>query len=209
MVTNPYEVLGVDPNSTDEQIKSAYRELAKKYHPDKYADSPLKDVADEKMKEINEAYDMIVDMRKNGNSNQSSANGSAYGGQAYRSSASQNPVFQRVRSLIMANNLDEADKILDSIDETQKNAEWYFLKGMVSARKGWSEQAFQYIQRAVQLDPANPEYNAAYNNMMRNRQYGAGGAYNQQGNGYGCSCCDLCAGMMCADMCCNCCGGGC
>ncbi|MCH5202104.1 MAG: DnaJ domain-containing protein [Oscillospiraceae bacterium] len=209
MVTNPYEVLGVSSDATDEQVKAAYRELAKKYHPDKFADSPLKDVADEKMKEINEAYDMIVDMRKNGNTGSGYNGYSGYSGQSYQNYASQNPVFQRVRSLIMSNNLDEAEKVLNSLDETQKNAEWYFLKGMVASRRGWNEQAFQFIQRAVQMDPSNPEYNAAYNNIMRSRQYGAGGPYNQPNGAYGCSCCDMCAGIMCADMCCRCCGGGC
>lgn len=206
MITNPYEVLGVTPDATDEQVKTAYRNLAKKYHPDNYANSPLKDVADEKMKEVNEAYDMIVEMRKKGG-NASGTNGGD--NRSYSGSSSQNPVFQRVRSYIMANNLDAAQGILDSMDDSQKNAEWHFLKGMIFSRKGWSEQAFQHFQRAVQLDPSNPEYSAAYNNVMRNRRYGAGTGYNQTNNGTGCSCCDMCAGIMCADMCCNCCSGGC
>lgn len=63
---DPYKVLGVSPSATDEEVKDAYRKLAKKYHPDQYADSPLKDLADEKMKEINEAYDAITAQRKAG-----------------------------------------------------------------------------------------------------------------------------------------------
>ena len=59
-VTDPYKVLGVSPEATDEEIKSAYRQLVKKYHPDNYADSPLADLANEKMQEINEAYDMVM-----------------------------------------------------------------------------------------------------------------------------------------------------
>ena len=59
-VQDPYKVLGVSPDASEEELKAAYRELAKKYHPDNYADSPLADLANEKMQEVNEAYDMAV-----------------------------------------------------------------------------------------------------------------------------------------------------
>ena len=65
-MNNPYEVLGVSENASDEEIKAAYRKLAKKYHPDNYADSPLADVAEQKMKEINEAFDTINQLREKG-----------------------------------------------------------------------------------------------------------------------------------------------
>ena len=63
---DPYSVLGVSANASDEEIKKAYRDLVKKYHPDKYRDSDLKDLADEKLRTINKAYDEITSMRKNG-----------------------------------------------------------------------------------------------------------------------------------------------
>ena len=119
--------------------------------------------------------------------------------------------LSKIRNLSLKS-LKATDLILTcdlAMADSQKIAEWYFLKGMIASKKGWGEQAFQYIQRAVQMNPGNPEYTAAYQNIMRARQYGAGGAYNQPNQQYGCSCCDMCAGMMCADMCCNCCGGGC
>lgn len=204
MVKNPYEVLGVANNATDEQIKTAYRELAKKYHPDKYANSPLKDVANEKMQEINEAYDTIVDMRKNqSSSNQTQA-------QSYSYQTNRDPQFSRIRSYIMSGNVDIAEKMLDEMDDfSRTTAEWYFLKGMVCSRRGWNEQAFQFIEKAVQLDPSNPEYNAAYSNLVNSRRYGATRGYDNTASATGCGCLEMCICSLCMNACCNCCGGGC
>ena len=57
---NPYEVLGIKPGASEEEIKAAYKELVKKYHPDKYIDNPLADLAEKKLQEVNEAYDMLM-----------------------------------------------------------------------------------------------------------------------------------------------------
>ena len=96
---DPYSVLGVSRDASDEQIKSAYRELARKYHPDSYGDNPLADLASEKMQEINEAYDTIMNGRKAGKKS---------GGYTYGSSSSE---FADVRSLINQGRLEQAQEI--------------------------------------------------------------------------------------------------
>ena len=65
-VTDPYKVLGVSPDASEEEVKSAYRQLVKKYHPDNYADSPLADLANEKMQEVNDAYDTVINRLRSG-----------------------------------------------------------------------------------------------------------------------------------------------
>ena len=80
-MTDPYSVLGVSNTASDEEIKKAYRELVRKYHPDNYHDNPLADLAQEKMKEINEAYDTITKARSSGGGGYSSSSGgSSYSG---------------------------------------------------------------------------------------------------------------------------------
>ena len=196
---NPYEVLGVSENATDEEIKTAYRKKKKKYHPDNYTDSPLADLAEEKMKEINEAYDRICDMRRNG-SRSSSSTGS------YGSSSSYNRTsYPDVRQYIMNGRLDDAMELLNGVPEGSRNAEWYFLMGMVFSRKGWNDQAYNYFQRAYQMDPGNQEYQAAFNSMNARRTYNNPG-YNTSDN-MGCSACDICSGILCANCLCNCCRG--
>ena len=60
MIANPYEVLGVSPSASNDEVKRAYREMSRKYHPDSYVDNPLSGLAEEKFKEIQEAYDQIM-----------------------------------------------------------------------------------------------------------------------------------------------------
>ncbi|MEG0895049.1 MAG: DnaJ domain-containing protein, partial [Oscillospiraceae bacterium] len=146
---NPFEVLGVDANATDEEIKSAYRELAKKYHPDSYNDSPLKDLADEKMREINWAYDEIINQRKNGSSYNSSSPSS----------------FDDIRRLVQSKRITEAEELLDGIPLNQRNAEWYYLKGTVYYSRGWLDDAYNNFNSACRLDPNNAEYRMALNKM--------------------------------------------
>ena len=202
-MNNPYEVLGVSETASDEEIKAAYRKLAKKYHPDNYTDSPLADVAEQKMKEINEAYDTINQMRQKGKGTGSTGSSSYQG--------SSNSQFYNVRLYIQRNMIDQAEQILDSTPMGNRTAEWFYLKGMCAYRRGWSEQAFNNFTTACNMDPNNSEYRAALNNMQNQRAYNYGG-YNQpnmQNGGMGCSCCDICAGMMCADCLCDCCRAGC
>lgn len=195
---NPYQVLGVNETATDAEIKNAYRELAKKYHPDNYADSPLADLAEQKMKEINEAYDMICDMRRNPSSSNTSYNNT--------NSAYTTTNFPDVRRLIKQGRLDDALQVLNGVTAQGRNAEWHFLMGMIFSRKGWTEQAYSYFQTACRMEPNNPEFISALNNMNARRSYNPSG-YNTV-NPAGCSVCDICTGIMCADCCCDCCGGG-
>lgn len=192
---NPYEVLGVSENATDAEIKSAYRELAKKYHPDNYAQSPLADLAEEKMKQINEAYDKICEMRKNPSSSRSYT--------SYTHSSYTNTSYPDVRRLIKEGRLDDAMQILNGVNN--RDAEWYYLMGMIFSRKGYTEQAYSYFQTACRMEPHNSEFQSALNNANNRRNYNPYG-YNTT-NSMGCSMCDICTGIMCMNCCCECLGG--
>ena len=209
-MTDPYKVLGVSSSATDEEVKEAYRAMAKKYHPDQYADSPLADLAGEKMKEINEAYDTIVAQHKNKNTG-----GYGYGGYAggysgsYSGTRSGASGFSDVRNYIMTGRIADAEQLLNGVPVESRNAEWYFLKGTVLYRRGWLAEAKDHFTRACQMDPGNPEYQAALNQAM-NQRSGSYGGYNpnmSMNHVGGCNTCDVCNTLLCADCCCECMGG--
>lgn len=188
---NPYAVLGVAKDATDEQIKGAYRELARKYHPDNYEEQPMKDLAQEKMNEINQAYDQIIEERKGTRSNQS-ANGG----------------YSEIARLIGEGQYEQAQLLLDGVPINQRTAHWYFLSGNVQYNRGWYDEAYTNYSTAYRMDPNNIEYRNALERMNR-RHNGAGYRTREYGGDTSCSACDICQAMICADCCCECMGGDC
>lgn len=195
---DPYKVLGVAREATDEEIKKAYRELARKYHPDNYVNNPLADLVEEKMKEVNEAYDQIQKERAAGTAYSSQS------GQGYSSGSSYSD-YTRVRELINERRYSDAELILDAVSAGNRNAEWNFLKGCVLIQRGWYYDAQKYLETACYLDPTNNEYRTALERIRHNTA-SYGGGY-RTANGGGTSACDICSGLICADCLCECCGG--
>ena len=167
----------------------------KKYHPDKFAGTDLEDVAKEKLQEINEAYSML--MGNNSSQRRSYSNENA--SYQYNSGLSD---LQKVRQMIFAGNYYEAERLL--MDINIKNAEWYFLYGIILWQKGWYSEARSNVQRAVNMDPTNAEYLSTLNrfnsafNMYQTRPVGRTSSDDF---------CDLCATLYCADCLCECLGG--
>lgn len=211
-MTDPYQILNVSPNATDDEVKKAYRELARKYHPDNYHDNPLADLAQEKMKEINEAYDTIQRQRS-GRGPAGAGYGGGYGAQQQRQQQSYgyqqqsyagNPIFQRVRMAINRNDLSMAEQLLMQV--TDHGGEWNYLKGTICYRRGWVDEARRYYQTACQMEPNNPEYRQALSYVEN-----GSGAYRPEGYEVYSSGCgnNICGKLACGYLAFNLCGAGC
>lgn len=200
---NPYDVLGIKPGATEEEIKSAYRKLVKQYHPDQYGDNPLKDLAQDKLAEINKAYDMLKN--KGGNNN---AGYSSYSDNSNNYSDSSNAygnntgTYAEIRRLIQTRNNSAAERMLSQI--SNRDAEWNFLYGVVMMNKGWFDSALNHIESACRMDPNNFEYRQTLNSI-KNRGQSYGGSYRTAtGNADACNCC---LNLWCLDSICECMGG--
>lgn len=191
---NPYEVLGLDSNASLDDVKIAYREAARRS-----GGNPSV------MKELDEAYDSIVMNFGNGNS------GRNYGSNDYASydaAGNQNSEFGDIRAKLNSGRIDDAEMLLDGIPYQQRNAEWFYIKGTIQHRRGWLENAAESFTRAYELDPSNPEYKAAYDQLHRSKK----GQYTRhetsRSENKGCSDpCSMCEALICADCCCECMGG--
>lgn len=194
-------MLGVAKTATDEEVKAAYRELARKYHPDNYGDdNPLKDLAKEKMQEVNEAYDEITKMRKN----------KSKGGESgpYGSGAG---VYADIRRLINNRRFAEAERELVKISQYDRNAEWHYLTSVLLMQRGRINDAMRELEIACNMDPSNMEYQKA-KEMFNNTSgaYGStyyGGGYARPQRSSTEDACNCCANLMCMDCLCECLGG--
>ncbi len=222
---DPYRVLGVSPQASDEEIKKAYRALAKKYHPDVNNGSAQ---AEARMKEVNEAYSMIMKLRREGaaagSGGYGGANGgyggyqSGYGGaydgysqSGYRGYSQANPHLQAARNYIHAARYQEAMHLLESISE--RNAEWYYLCGEASLGLGNRIAALNYARQAVSMDPNCFEYRALLSRLEGGARFyqsnGAGQGFSMPAAVCGNPLLSCCAINLLCNLLCNCCGGGC
>lgn len=170
MTKNPYDVLGVSPSASDDEIKKAYRELTRKYHPDANVDNPLADLAEEKFKEVQEAYDTIMHERASGSSGGYSYGGSSSGSSgsySYGGSSSQggapDPRLQAAVNYINSRRFREALNTLDQVPD--RSALWYYLSGCANAGLGNNVLARDHAAQAVNMEPNNPQYRQLLNQL--------------------------------------------
>lgn len=188
---DPYEVLGVPRDADEETIKKAYRTLIKKYHPDKYVNTPMADMASEKTKEINKAYDMINGKNQAGTSYQQQRSGGYNpfgGGYSHYGSytGSMPPSFQNVRILLSMQQNSAAEIMLTKLDRS--DAEWYYLYGIVCMQKGWYDRAIENIKRACEMRPDNVEYKNTYNKIINGNGTYTDTVHTNMGDNLCCDC---------------------
>ncbi|PYG86968.1 molecular chaperone DnaJ [Ruminiclostridium sufflavum DSM 19573] len=206
---NPYEVLGVKEGASEEEIKKAYREQVKKYHPDQYQDNPLSKLAEEKLREVNEAYEYLTrgqSAASNGWNGRNAGAGSNQSGGSYNNStySTGGDNFGQVRMNINNGNISQAEALLEAIGN--KNAEWFYLRGLIFMKKGWYNEASMNIKQAVNMDPSNFEYRNTLNRMNSSNNMYRGNA-GSRGYNSGPSFCDMCTCLWCSDSMCECLGG--
>ena len=212
---NPYEVLGISPNASDDEVKRAYRDMTRKYHPDANVNNPLADLAEEKFKEVQQAYEQIMKeaydeiMRQRAQGGYQSNGGYQGGGYSYNSGygTEQNPQIQAVYNYLNARRYPEALNVLNGMNN--RDAQWYYLSAVANANMGNNLIARDQVNQAVNMEPNNQQYRRLLNQLewsgqrYQNNPYGAGYGRNTDSCGTGNACCDL----WIADTLCECMGG--
>lgn len=189
---DPYELLGVSPSASEEEVRTAYKNMAMKYHPDIFEGGEAESAA-QKMQELDEAYDCIIQKIK-----AATVNNKYY---AYLNNAVSE--YADVRGLISSKRFDDAEEILDGVRKESRNSEWNYLKGYILYKRGWLEEAEVYAKKAYDEDSCNEEYRRLIEELDGSDE-SFFKTYNPKG--LGCGFCSMCMSFCCMDLCCSCCG---
>ena len=205
MIEDPYKILGVSPNATDDEIKQAYRRLAKQYHPDR---NPGDEEAAQKMQQINAAYEQIKNpgaSQQGGYGGYSQYDPFGFGGyrqQSYSDAGSGDNYQKAAMNYIRFGRYQEALNALNN--SSDRNARWYYLSALANSGLGNQVTALEHIRRAVSMEPDNQEYIDALNRIEH-----GGAAYRQQAGNFtgfsmgGSPCMSLCLCYLCQMLFCG------
>ncbi len=222
---DPYSVLGLSRTAPEDEVKKAYRALSRKYHPDANVNNPNRDKAEEKFKEIQQAYQQIMREREmgsgydgggySGNYGNGFAGGfggfgqGGFGGFGSSQGASEDEYTIHMRAaanFIRSGHYNEAMNVLNGI--SNKTAGWYYLSAIANAGIGNNVLALQYAKQAAAMEPNNRDYR----NLVYQMESG-GTWYQGRQNPYGSAvymgndcCMKLCLANLLCNLCC--CGGG-
>ena len=220
MVYDPYQVLGISRGASDEEIKKAYRSLSRKYHPDANINNPNKAAAEEKFKQVQQAYDQIMKEKEMGTSYGGGNYGSygsyggfggfgdfGFGGYQQRQSTGGSEYENHLRAAanyIQSRHFKEALNVLNAMQS--RNAQWYYYSAIANNGIGNNVMALDHAKKAVSMEPNNMQYRQLLQQLegggmwYRDMQ----GPFYQQSSGGS----DFCLKLCIANLICNCCCGG-
>ncbi len=208
-MTDPYRVLGISPGASDEEIKKAYRNLSRKYHPDANINNPNRAQAEERFKEVQQAYDQIMREKQQGYGGAYGQSGGfgGYGGFAgnrgYYQSGNDSPKLQAAANYIANRHYAEALHVLNDIPFGERRARWYYYSAIANQGTGNNIVAKEHAARAVEMEPSNMEYRQ----FAQHLEYG-GTWYSNMGSNYDrpyAGAGNWCLSMLLLNMFCNCC----
>lgn len=160
---DPYETLGLKPGASDDEVKKAYKQMAKKYHPDVTGNDPQ---AAKMMQEVNAAYDAIINKK---NTYQSSGSNYGYG---YQEQEDEEPnEMKAAANYINARRYREALYALSTLPLEKRNGRWYYLSSIAKAYSGDTNGAYADISTAIQKEPNNLQYHAFLDRLRGGRTY--------------------------------------